>query len=243
MAGIDRDFAAWFLKSIDNFDDYGVHLLFNEWWTKAPQHAIDTYVAAIETHPEQGPLAREGWLAEPADVDRLSRCAPGTVGEAYHRFIIDNGLEARLAVGYRELHEQMRLDGKLERMPAVLQYKVLRGYQTHDLHHVLTGYAATPVEELALQAFGLAQMSYPYAGMWIAVVTANMTFLDPGLIEPAMGAIVDGWAYGKAARNIQFVKFEEQLDRPLCEVRTEYGLDPLSRNGRDTSLQMMLRAA
>ncbi len=226
MAAIDPVFADWFLKSVDDYDNYGVHLLFNEWWDKAPQDAIDKYVAAIADHFEQGPLAREGWFAEPPEMNRLKAYGPATLGAAYYRFIVDNKLEARLAVGYRELHEDMQRDGKLERMPALLQYKVLRGYQTHDLHHVLTGYAAEPFGELALQAFGLAQMKYPYAAMWIAVVTAHMTFLDPDLLEPAMEAIVDGWTYGKAARNIQFVKFEQQLDRPLRDVQIEYGLYP-----------------
>jgi ubiquinone biosynthesis protein Coq4 len=101
----------------------------------------------------------------------------------------------------------------------------LRGYQTHDLHHVLTNYPATPFGEIALQAFGLAQMDFPYAAMWIAVVTGHMALVDPWLIKPVMDAISDGWTFGRAARSIQFVKFETMLDRPLAEVRAEYGLD------------------
>jgi hypothetical protein len=44
-----------------------------------------------------------------------------------------------------------------------------------------------------------------------------------------MDAIAHGWTYGREARSIQFVKFEQMLDRPLEEVRREYGL------GRDCS--------
>jgi ubiquinone biosynthesis protein Coq4 len=90
---------------------------------------------------------------------------------------------------------------------------------------VLTGYPATPLGELAVQAFGLAQMSFPYAGMWIAVVTAHMTLIEPDLMRPAMDAITDGWSYGTNSRSIQFVAFERMLDRPLAEVRKEYRLD------------------
>ena len=224
MQDIDREFAQKFLTSITDYDNYGVHLLFNDWWEAAPQKVIDMYVAAIEGHPQQGPLAREGWLAPPVDMERLASCAAGSLGEAYYRFIVDNNLEEQLASGYRDLHDEIKEQGKLERMPEIIQYKVLRGYQTHDMHHVLTGYDPSPTGEIALQTFGLAQMSYPYAGMWIAVVTANMTLLQPDLIKPAMDAISDGWAFGRKAKNLQFVKFEHQLDRPLKEIQLEYGL-------------------
>jgi ubiquinone biosynthesis protein Coq4 len=229
MSQVDRQFGEKFLTSVDDFDRYGVHLLFNDWWEKAPQATIDAYVAAIESHPEQRALAAEGYLAEPFDLSALEPYAPGTLGAAWRGFMVENNLAEKLAAGYLALHDEIAASGRLDRMPPVLRYKVLRGFQTHDLHHVLTGYGATPFDELSLQAFGLAQMRYPYAGMWIAIVTSHMTLLDPGLIEPAMTAIVDGWSFGKRARSIQFVAFEKMLDRSLHEVRKEYGLDPAPR--------------
>ncbi len=222
---IDRAFGEKFLTCSDNFYDYGVHLLFNEWWTDAPQDAIDKYVAAIERHPEQGPLAAARWYAPPFSLSQLQGYGPGTVGEAYLRFMVDNDLVEKLAAGYKELTDEFAADGKLDRMPEVMRYKVLRGYQTHDLHHVLTGYAATPFDELALQAFQLAQQDYPYSAMTLATILTHATLVDPYLIKPAMDAITEGWAYGRRARSIQFVAFEAMLDRPLADVRAEYGLD------------------
>jgi ubiquinone biosynthesis protein Coq4 len=221
---VDRAFGEKFLSSVDDFYGYGVHLLFNDWWERAPAEAIDKYVAALEADPEVAGLAREQWYAEPLSLDSLERFAPGTLGHAYRDFMVSNDLMERLAEGYRELHEQFANDGKLDRMPPILKYKVLRGYQTHDLHHVLTGYPATPLGELALQAFQLAQVEFPYAAMWMAVATGHMAFVDPLLIKPAMDAIAHGWSYGRQARSIQFVKFEEQLDQPLEEIRREYSL-------------------
>lgn len=224
---LHRDFGQRLLDSIDDFYAYGVHLLFNDWWEHAPAHAVQTYVQAIESHPEHGPLAREAWYADPVQVAGLLELAPGSLGLAWGRFMVENGLEERLAEGYRQLHEQFRNDGRLARMPAVLQYKVLRGYQTHDLHHVLTGAPATPLGELALQAFQLAQMNYPYAAMWIAVVTGHMALVDPLLTQPAMDAITEGWARGREARSIQFVKFEHRLTQDLEQLRREYRITPL----------------
>jgi ubiquinone biosynthesis protein COQ4 len=222
---VDRIFGEKFLTSIDDFYGYGVHLLFNDWWEKAPAQTIAKYVEAIASHPDHGPLAQEGWYAEPLNLATLEGYGAGTLGHAYLGFMRDHGLVERLALGYRELHEEFEASGKLDAMPPVMKYKVLRGYQTHDLHHVLTGYPATPFGELALQAFQLAQMDFPYAAMTIAVIMGHMTLIDPYLIQPAMDAITDGWAYGRRARSLQFVKFELMFDRVLSDVQREYGLD------------------
>ncbi len=151
VQSLDRDFGERFLRSIEDFYGYGVHLLFNDWWEAAPAEVIDKYVASLEANPEIAALAREQYYAEPLDLDSLKDFAPGTLGHAYRDFMVSNDLMERLAEGYRDLHEQFSTAGKLDRMPAILKYKVLRGYQTHDLHHVLTGYPATPLGELGLQ--------------------------------------------------------------------------------------------
>ena len=224
VQAIDPAFGEKFLASASNFYTYGIDKLFNDWWEHAPADAVAKYVEAIESHPEQGPLAAARWYAEPLSLKALEGHAPGTLGHAYLAFMADNNLIERLALGYREFHEELAASGKLDNLPPVLEYKVLRGFQTHDLHHVLTGCPPTPFGELKIQAFGLAQMDFPYAAMWIAVVTAHMTLVDPYLIKPAMDAITEGWSLGRRARSIQFVAFENMLDRPLDEVRREYGL-------------------
>jgi hypothetical protein len=148
---VDRAFGEKFLTSVDDFYGYGVHLLFNDWWESAPADVIEKYVAALEADSAVAELAHEQWYAEPLSLESLKDYAPGTLGHAYRDFMVSNDLMERLAEGYRDLHEQFATDGKLDRMPPLLKYKVLRGYQSHDLHHVLTGYPATPFGELALQ--------------------------------------------------------------------------------------------
>jgi len=226
---VDPIFREKLFRSVEDFYGYGVHLLFNDWWESAPAEVIDKYVAALEADPSVAALAHEQWYAPPPDLASLEGHAGGTLGHAYRHFMVSNNLMEHLAEGYRDLHDQFSSDGKLDRMPPILKYKVLRGYQTHDLHHVLTGYPATPLGELGLQAFQMAQVEFPYSAMWIAVVTGHMALVDPYLIKPAMDAISHGWTYGREARSIQFIKFENMLDRPLEEVRREYRL------GRDCS--------
>jgi ubiquinone biosynthesis protein COQ4 len=238
-APIDRAFGEKYLACTEDFYRYGVHLLFNEWWVGAPQDAIEKYVAAIADHPEQGPLARTGWLAEPFSLKQVEGYASGTLGAAWRDFMVDNGLVEKLAEGYRDLTDDFAAQGKLDRMPPILRYKVLRGYQTHDLHHVLTGYAATPFDELALQAFQLAQQDYPYSAMTLSTIMGHAAIVDPWLIKPAMDAITEGWAYGRRTKSIQFVAFETMLERPLADVRAEYGLDGPVRSLQGVPVERM----
>ena len=224
MQQVDRVVGEKYLTATDDFYRYGVHLLFNEWWETAPQDAIDKYVAAITEHPEHGPLAHAGWMAPDFSLSHVADCAPGTLGAAWRTHMVANGLAEKLAAGYADLIAEVETSGKLARLPAVMKYKVLRGYQTHDLHHVLTGYTTEPPHELALQAFSLAQMDYPYSAMTLSVILGHATLVDPWLIQPAMDAITDGWALGRRAKSIQFIDFENQIHRPLAEVRAEYGL-------------------
>ena len=120
----------------------------------------------------------------------------------------------------------LEASGQLDGMPQECKYAVLRGFQTHDFQHVITGYSSDGISEIKLQAFCLAQIRFPYFGMWVSNVTSRMTFIDPDSIVPIMDAISDGWKLGRSIKNIQFEKWEERLEQPLAEVRKEFGIDP-----------------
>lgn len=223
-AVLDRQFAENLLKTFDDPGEHGVHLLFNAWWKSAPQGVIDGYVKDFRSMPRQQAFVEERFYAEPLDLDALGDLPAGTVGRTYHDFIVRNGLEKNIAVNYRQFHDHLAQSGQLDRMPHELQYAIIRGFQIHDLLHVMTGYEATPAGEIALQAFCLAQLRFPYFAMWMSVVTTRMTFLDPDSIIPIMDAITDGWRYGRTAENIQFLRLEDLIERPLADVREEFGL-------------------
>jgi len=223
-ATIDEAFAGKFLKSVNTPLDYGVYHLFHEWWDEAPQSAIDAYSRELASIPEAAPLLAEKFIAEPISLDRLAACRPGTLGHAYRAFIIDNGLEQNLGRNYRLFNEELSQSGKLDRLPPDLSYMMVRGFQIHDFLHVLTGYEATHYGELALASFYLAQLRFPYHAMRVAVTTAHMAFLRPGFIVEAMDAFVDGWTYGRSARNLNFERWEDELDTPLDVLRARMNL-------------------
>jgi ubiquinone biosynthesis protein Coq4 len=221
---IDRTFAEKLLETFDDPDKHGVHLLFNEWWRHAPASVTAKYLADFESVPAQRAFLEARHFAEPVDLAALAALPRDTFGRAYHDFIVANGLDRKIAIHYRTLHEMMKASGALDAMPEPFQYAVLRGFQLHDFLHVVAGYDSSPKSELALQAFCLAQMRFPYFAMWMSVVCTRMTFVDPDAIEPVMDAITQGWSAGRRTACLQFERFEEQLDRPLADVRRRYGI-------------------
>lgn len=221
---LDRGFAEKLLATFDDPDRHGVHLLFNEWWRHAPESVKRKYLADFEAVPEQRAFLADGHFADPVDLEGLASLPHGTLGRGYRDFIVANGLEKNIAIHYRTLHGAMKASGALDGMPDAFQYAVLRGFQIHDYLHVLTGYDSSPRGELALQAFCLAQIRFPYFGMWMSVVCTRMTFLDPDAIRPVMDAISAGWSSGRHVANLQFGRWEERVAEPLADLRRELGI-------------------
>ncbi len=225
---VDRAFAEKFLTAVDRPFDYGVYLLFHDWWAEAPQRAIDAYADQLRAQPGATEFLAERHLPEPTTVDQLAGCAPGTLGHAYHSFVVDNGLEANLARNYREFNEQLHDAGTLDRLPDDVSFTIVRGFQLHDMLHVLTGFSPKPLGELAQAGFHFGQLQFPYHAFRMAVTTAHVAFVDPNAITPAMDALVTGWMVGRFAANTHFHRWEDELDTPLTELRERFGIDPSS---------------
>ena len=147
-----------------------------------------------------------------------------SLGKGYFEFLSHNTLEKNLAPNCKQLHDYLASSGQLDRMPESMKYAIIRGFQIHDILHVVTGYTPSGLHELSLQAFCLAQLQFPYFGMWMATSTARMTFLQPDSIVPVMDAITQGWQYGRATPNLQFVRWEDFFERQLSEIRVQFSI-------------------
>ena len=221
---ITDEFAQHLLATFNDPGANGVHLLFNQWWQHAPDDVKDAYVDAFVGDPAYGPFLAERFYAEPLDLVEMGALAAGTLGRTYHDWIVNNGLTAQIATNYRQFHETLESAGMLDGMPEPMRYAVLRGFQTHDFQHVVTGYDSSGHGEIALQAFCLAQLQFPYFGMWMSVVTTRMTFIQPQIITATMDAVTDGWQLGRTTRSLVCEKWESMLADDLAAVRAQYGL-------------------
>jgi ubiquinone biosynthesis protein Coq4 len=218
------EFVKNMVRTFNDSDEHGVHLLFNEWWAHAPEVTIQRYLENFRATPGAEGFLAERHFAETITLEELEAMPAGSVGRGYHAFLTENGLEKNLATNYRMLHDFMAQSGQLDRMPEELKYAIIRGFQIHDLLHVITGYTPDGLDELALQAFCLAQLQFPYFGMWMATTTSRMAFLQPDGIIPVMDAISSGWWLGRQVQNLQFEKWDQKFAEPLAAVRPRYGL-------------------
>ncbi|MEM9513883.1 MAG: Coq4 family protein [Actinomycetota bacterium] len=226
---ITDEFAELFTTSINDQSKNPTHFLFNQWWSHAPDEVRTAYVEGIVNDERFADLVSGEHYAPPMSMDELAGHPDGSLGRTFHDWIIDNDLAAQIAMDYRKFHEHLVDNGQLANMPEPMQHAILRGFQSHDFQHVVTGYDSSGLGEIAVQAFCLAQMQFPYFGMWISIVTAQMTFLRPHSIVPLMDAITDGWQLGRTVDNIQAERWETMLDVPLAEVRARYGIHPDGR--------------
>jgi len=202
-----------------------VHQLFNEFWRFCPAKVAEDYRRMVTEMPGFQESYAERHFAPTHELDELLAMPTGSFGHTFGLFIRNNGLEPKLALNYHDRHARMKESGKLDGMPAELQYAVLRGFQLHDLMHVMTGYAAKSTGELGVQAFCLSQWNFPYFAMWMSVTATRMTFLDPTMIDPYMSAISDGWMAGQKAQNIQFARLEDHFEEPLVALRRRFGIE------------------
>jgi ubiquinone biosynthesis protein Coq4 len=223
---ISETFGARLLATINDTSANPVHMLFNQWWNEASPEAKETYVSNFLADPEFREWYETGHYNDPLVLDELAALPAGSLGHTYRRWIVDNGLTAQIALDYRSFHTMLESSGVLDGMPDEMKYAVLRGFQIHDFFHVLTGYDSSGSGEIALQAFSLAQFQFPYFGMWMAVVTAQMTFIEPDHIAGLMDAISDGWKYGRSvSANLTVQPWETMLDQPLDGLRTRFGIE------------------
>lgn len=126
-------------------------------------------------------LFHEWWAGAPQEaIDAYSAELGGT-----------DGIDDFLAEG----HEHLSSQGTLDRLPADLNYTIVRGFQIHDFLHVITGFSPEPVSEPAQAAFRYAHLRFPYHALRVAVTTAHIAFVKPETILPAMDAmsVVGPW--------------------------------------------------
>ena len=222
---VDRDFAEKFLWAVDRPLDYSVYQMIHDWWSVAPQSAIDEYAAELAGLQGAAEFLPQRFIADPLALEDLADCAPGTLGAAYHSFIVDHDLNANLLVNYKAFHSKQQEAGKLDQLPADMSYMSVRLSQIHDFAHTIAGFSPDPAGEIKMAAFHLAQLRYPYHAMRVAVTTAHFAFVSPRYMEMLMDAMSIGWMMGRKAKNLHFTRWEDEVNTPLQDIRQRLGID------------------
>ncbi len=123
------EFVKNMVRTFDDPDEHGVHMLFNEWWPHAPDDTIERYLEGFRETPGAKTFLEERYFSEPIELETLAAMPEGSLGRGYHAFLTDNGLEKNLATNYEMLHDYMAKSGQLDRMPDDMKFAIIRGWQ------------------------------------------------------------------------------------------------------------------
>ncbi len=221
---LDQKLAQTWLNTVQDPQKYGVPELHFQFWQLADEKAKQTYLEDYERNPILLQFNQERYYAPDYDFEELAHLPADTLGYAYYHHIVDHGLSPKLAFGYRAYQEAEDAAGKLQDMPEVMKYSTVRGFQLHDIWHPLTGFDTTPVGEIGLQAFTLAQFHKPYNAFWMSISATRTLLIAPEQTTATFDAIAAGWQLGKRAKSLINTHWEEMFDRPLDGLRREYNL-------------------
>jgi ubiquinone biosynthesis protein Coq4 len=145
------------------------------------------------------------------DLVTLRALAPGTLGREFAEHMIANQLDP----------------ADIPTLPVSDELDYVRAhlYETHDVWHVVTGFATDVRGELGLQAFYFAQLPgmLPTAILTAAFMNTLLRHFEER--EARMHEIVRGYLLGRRARPLFGVGWAELWSTPLDEVRARLGID------------------
>ncbi|WP_181234208.1 Coq4 family protein [Enhygromyxa salina] len=141
---------------------------------------------------------------EDVDISALERLPPSTLGHEYARYYIDNGIEPF------DFEFPLQDDA---------DFLNKRYRETHDIHHLITGYGIDEVGEVELQAFYLGNLGFRHAGL-IVLVSIPYRLGKVGVkgIRGYVRRLRAAYRRGKSSHQLLTVSFDELWDQPVSEI-------------------------
>ncbi|HJO22790.1 MAG: Coq4 family protein [Myxococcota bacterium] len=215
---LDPELVKSLLESLASLDPRASVPLALTYMQVGDEAALKGFDAMALANPVAGEMLESRYLSPTPDVAYLATLPDGSLGKELERFLTENELDANL------LRESTFIGAHKARGEDV-GYLIERGFQLHDIFHVLTGFDTTPLGEVRVVSFTVAQTPAPYPAMIIASRPLQMVLYKPELLPAVMDAITEGWALGRKAKPLINVHWEEYWEHPLAELRRQYALD------------------
>jgi ubiquinone biosynthesis protein COQ4 len=184
------------------------------------------HIEALFTAERKINPALDRWMSEgfysTYEIEDLSCYSPETVGGAYYRYIIDNGLRVRL-MEWKAPETQ-------------LQFWNLRAGQTHDFEHIVCGGGFNYMGELVPYWFRLTNPfkhlhSQELAGELSAMsilgslrYTVRTLLYYPQVWKTCVKTIQRGMRVGEESDAIFMAKYEDVFDRTIPDARAILGV-------------------
>jgi ubiquinone biosynthesis protein COQ4 len=146
---------------------------------------------------ERRTIPGDGW-----DLQALAKLPEGTLGHAYARYYADNGIEP------------FTFEFPLEDDVDVLNK---RYRETHDIHHIVTGYGIDAVGEIEIQAFYYGNLGFRHAA-FIMLTSMFVAECHGWKFWRHIGKLRAAYLRGKASPLILGIHFDEMWEQPVTDV-------------------------
>ncbi|MEO0759894.1 MAG: Coq4 family protein [Cyanobacteria bacterium J06648_16] len=177
-------------------------------------------LTAVREDPASAKALEERYMGEDYDIEKMLKMPPHSLGWTYAKVLT--------ALGYDPNFYRLR------EIESDVDYITHRVRKTHDLHHILTGFSFDDYGELGVISVTIGQIRYPafilmalLASLLSYVTGAQRTGIDHQL-EYNFDVASAGIQIARQAQPLFPVKWEENLDRPLDELRSEFNIQPVT---------------
>jgi ubiquinone biosynthesis protein Coq4 len=169
---------------------------------------------AMEAHAGWQELTRKSAMPR-TKLDDVAGCAPGTLGHAFHRLIVENGFDIEVldpdsVVGYHP----------------VIDPTNRRILQTHEIWHLIAGYSTSALHEVAISGFQLAQFGHGYSRDFLATAFTITTLTMPVLAPVFLQVTLEGWRHGRQTPPLMLVDWDALWHEPMDAIRERHGVRP-----------------
>ena len=151
------------------------------------------------------------YMPAPEPLERLLDLGEGTLGAEYVRYLRQHKLPQPQPPRRADYSD-----------PAV--YLAQRVRMTHALLHVVTEYDASPLGELALQAYYIGQLGNLISGVIISSAILQIIRDTPDLLGPALEVTSEAFQRGKEARSFLGIAWEELWSAQVPQLRELIGI-------------------
>ncbi len=156
---------------------------------------------ALRTRPRVGKL----------DLDELHKMAPGTLGHEFAKHMRANGLDPNALPSRDAKNDE--------------EYLSAHFYETHDIWHVLTGFATDDAGEAGLTTFVLAQAPARVPLGLMTMGLSNTVLKEFDQYPVRLRSMARGWLLGRRARPLFGVDWKTLWSEPLSDLRARFDLD------------------
>lgn len=140
-------------------------------------------------------------------LDELEKLPEGTLGHAWARYYRDQGIHP-FSFDFEVADDA--------------DYLTKRYRETHDIHHVVTGYGIDPLGEIELQAFYYGNLGFRHAALIVSTWTfAQFGYIGLTQVPDSFRRLLRAYRRGKAAPPILGVHFDEMWERRVSAITAE----------------------